>query len=253
VILLSAALVGVAILCFVIGVTQTGLNFIYASMAASIASFVTLIIGVVQGRKQLAEEGPATDGPILLASESDFRAPMPGTMVIEDADGSDEDDAKTAVISLRDDEDREPSRPKREVGAAVSSRLSLDDDEEDEADEPGPARRTAAAGGGTRRTTARKPAAKKPAAKKPAAKKSTTAKKPAAKKPAAKKPAAKKPAAKKPAAKKPAAKTTAAKKSTTAKKPAAKKPAAKKTPAKRPTRTTASGSSTRSSEKPSDS
>ncbi|MFP5224136.1 MAG: hypothetical protein ACLGH3_01055, partial [Actinomycetota bacterium] len=197
---MSAALVGVAILFFVIGVTQTGLSFIYASMAASLASFATLILGVIRGRKRSAEEGPAVDGPILLSSESDFRAPMPGTLAL----GADEANTGAAVISLSaddddedDDGDAKPAATARSVagssGRPRTSRIGLagDDGEDDGAVTSRP-KSTAAA--------ARKPAAKKPAAKKPAAKK------PAAKKPAAKKPAAKKPAAKKPAAKKPAAK-----------------------------------------------
>jgi len=211
----SAVLVVIALVLLIVGVFQTGLELVFASIAASIIAAISLFWGVLKDRRAPAgvpgyppHEGAPVGG--LTAGVGSAAAPA-GPSVEADLPPHEEVPTLSGVGTGSSLDDDAPMLPSAENVGLAEPTLTLP-----EIPEEAPVRSAA------RRAAPRKPAAKKPAAKKPAAKK-PAAKKPAAKKPAAKKPAAKKPAAKKPAAKKPAAK-----------KPAAKKPAAKKTTRKPP-------------------
>lgn len=68
-IIVSAALVGVAVLLLLVGVfNDSGQAFLFGSMGASILSFVALALGVRAGRKQMAAESADADtvGPIVI-------------------------------------------------------------------------------------------------------------------------------------------------------------------------------------------
>jgi hypothetical protein len=204
VIVISGALVVVAIVLLAIGLISGTLGFIYASIAGSVVAFIFLIVGVMQRR---GEEVPAMADA----------GPAPSLAAANDVEGV------TAIIPSgarpsRSTESAEPDlvaavrRPTRDVPAAPDAPVKA------------PAKRTAtkapATAAAATKTAARKaPAAKKAAAKAPAktaAKKAPakTATKTAAKKAPAKTAAKKAPAkaATKAAAKKAPAKKTAAKK-----------------------------------------
>lgn len=68
-IVISGALVLVALVLLVIGLIQPELGFVYASIAVSVAAFVFLIIGVLQRRGELISPSQApTDPPDVPAS-----------------------------------------------------------------------------------------------------------------------------------------------------------------------------------------
>jgi hypothetical protein len=63
VIVISGALVLVALVLLVLGLTQQDLNFVYGSIAVSLISFVFLVIGILQRRgEQPATAGAGADG-----------------------------------------------------------------------------------------------------------------------------------------------------------------------------------------------
>ncbi|HWH28642.1 MAG TPA: hypothetical protein VNU26_06705, partial [Mycobacteriales bacterium] len=63
-IVISGALVLVALVLLVLGLTMTDLNFVYGSIAVSLISFVFLVIGILQRRgEQPAEAGATAAGP----------------------------------------------------------------------------------------------------------------------------------------------------------------------------------------------
>jgi hypothetical protein len=70
VIVISGALVLVALVLLVLGLTMTDLDFVYGSIAVSLVSFVFLVIGILQRRGEPAA-GSASDAPAV----SDDAAP----------------------------------------------------------------------------------------------------------------------------------------------------------------------------------
>lgn len=62
-IVISGALVLVALVLLVIGLIQPELGFVYASIAVSVAAFVFLIIGVLQRRGELISPSQAPTDP----------------------------------------------------------------------------------------------------------------------------------------------------------------------------------------------
>jgi hypothetical protein len=250
VIVISGALVVVAIVLLAIGLISGTLGFIYASIAASVVAFIFLIVGVLQRR---GEEIPAAaSGAPALAASTDVEGvtaiiPSGARLLPSDGDAP----ARTAeaaavsgtvlVVEGRPryhvagcryltgkDADEVPVEKARSDGftacgvckpdeALTAAPAGATSAEEPAADPVAAARKT------TRQTPARTPATptKAPAAKKAAAKK-TAAKAPA--KTAAKKAAPAKTASKAAAKKAPAKKAAPAK--------TASKAAAKKAPAK---------------------
>ena len=63
-IVISGALVLVALVLLVIGLIQPELGFVYASIAVSVAAFVFLIIGVLQRRGELISPSQAPTDPL---------------------------------------------------------------------------------------------------------------------------------------------------------------------------------------------
>jgi hypothetical protein len=59
VIVISGALVLVALVLLILGITVTDLNFVYASILVSLVSFVFLVIGIVQRRGDKSDAAPA--------------------------------------------------------------------------------------------------------------------------------------------------------------------------------------------------
>ena len=72
-IVISGALVLVALILLVIGLVSASLTFVYASIAVSVLSFVALIVGVVQrrGQDQAAEGGASVDAEVVPAPQDD--------------------------------------------------------------------------------------------------------------------------------------------------------------------------------------
>ena len=67
-IVISGALVLVALVLLVIGLVSTALGFVYASIAVSVVSFAFLIIGIVQRRGDQLPEGAAPAAPAVSTS-----------------------------------------------------------------------------------------------------------------------------------------------------------------------------------------
>ena len=88
-IVISGALVLVALILLIIGVVGPDLTFVYASIGVSLVSLVFLIIGIVQRRGETASSSDTTAAPKGEGAK--------GAKDDEDA-GSDQDDAVTAVI-----------------------------------------------------------------------------------------------------------------------------------------------------------
>jgi hypothetical protein len=61
VIVISGALVLVALILLVIGLISTSLSFVYASIAVSVVSFVFLLVGILQRRGEQLPEGAAAE------------------------------------------------------------------------------------------------------------------------------------------------------------------------------------------------
>lgn len=62
-IVISGALVLVALVLLVIGLIDPNLGFVYASIAVSLASFAFLIVGILQRRKELPDSEPIAAAP----------------------------------------------------------------------------------------------------------------------------------------------------------------------------------------------
>lgn len=62
-IVISGALVLVALILLVLGLTMTELSFVYASIAVSLVSFVFLVIGILQRRGEQPSSGGDRDAP----------------------------------------------------------------------------------------------------------------------------------------------------------------------------------------------
>lgn len=91
-IVISGALVLVALILLVIGLVSTALGFVYASIAVSVVSFAFLIIGIVQRRGEQLPEGAAPAAPaVSTASETE------GVTAIIPAQSSRGRDAETAA------------------------------------------------------------------------------------------------------------------------------------------------------------
>lgn len=80
-IVISGALVAVALLLLVVGLTVTTLNLIYASIAVSGLSLAFLLVGIYQRRGEL----PVADGPAVPAEEPSYPSlsPLPARPSIE--------------------------------------------------------------------------------------------------------------------------------------------------------------------------
>jgi hypothetical protein len=109
VIVISGALVLVALVLLVLGLTMTDLDFVYGSIAVSLVSFVFLVIGILQRRgEQPASSGPeVTEGatgkqdeddattkpvPVAAAAAPAKRGATGSVPVVEDADEQYDDD-----------------------------------------------------------------------------------------------------------------------------------------------------------------
>jgi hypothetical protein len=213
VIVISGALVVVAIVLLAIGLISGTLGFIYASIAGSVVAFIFLIVGVMQRR---GEEVPATADAV----------PAPALASANDVEG---------VTAILPSGSRLPSRMAEPAGAepvAAARRTTREAPAAADAAAKAPAKRAAAKAPASAAGAATKAAAKKApaktAAKKAPAKAATKATTKAAAKKAPAKTAAKKAPAKTAAKKAPAKTATKA-----AAKKAPAKTAAKKTPAKK--------------------
>jgi hypothetical protein len=100
VIVISGALVLVALVLLVLGLTMTDLNFVYGSIAVSLISFVFLVIGILQRRGEqpavAGADGPAVSDdtpeavPATTPAKTGGPGPVPVVSAADDA-GADED------------------------------------------------------------------------------------------------------------------------------------------------------------------
>ena len=73
-IVISGALVLVALVLLIIGLVSTSLGFVYASIAVSVVSFVFLLVGILQRRgEQVPEPATAELAPTPTTSDVECR------------------------------------------------------------------------------------------------------------------------------------------------------------------------------------
>jgi outer membrane biosynthesis protein TonB len=96
VIVISGALVLVALVLLIFGITTTDLDFVYASIVVSLVSFVFLLIGILQRRGDRGSEAPASAPAGDQKDEPDH------------AEQEQPDEGVTAVVPRK----REPARPR---------------------------------------------------------------------------------------------------------------------------------------------
>ena len=98
-IVISGALVLVALVLLIIGLVSTSLGFVYASIAVSVVSFVFLLVGILQRRgEQLPEAATADVGPRSSDVEG-VTAIIPSSRAVADAPAAPEPAADAAPVS----------------------------------------------------------------------------------------------------------------------------------------------------------
>jgi hypothetical protein len=112
VIVISGALVVVALVLLVIGLVIAGLGWVYASIGVSLASFVFLVIGILQRRK----EGPAAEGAPAQAGSGPLAA---GVGAVARALSKDDDATVTTLPGAY----TPPPAPTAEVATATGGQV----------------------------------------------------------------------------------------------------------------------------------
>ena len=99
-IVISGALVLVALVLLIIGLVSTSLGFVYASIAVSVVSFVFLLVGILQRRGEQVPEAATADVAPSGASEVEgVTAIIPSSRAVADPPAAPEPAADAAPVS----------------------------------------------------------------------------------------------------------------------------------------------------------
>jgi hypothetical protein len=101
VIVISGALVLVALVLLIIGLVSTSLGFVYASIAVSVVSFVFLLVGILQRRGEQVPEAATADvaTPSTSSDVEGVTAIIPSSRAVADPPAAPEPDVEAAPVS----------------------------------------------------------------------------------------------------------------------------------------------------------